>query len=138
MKVFAEEFGSTAERETAINENQSATDKEFALGEWKEQQYTEKLNHYLQIIQRLKKKKNKIFQDIFAYALSDLIKNHKITLRADKKKSTTMSIQESKRFDLETMRKQLEGVNRSQLVFDLLVSVKDRLNEHFDRNALIV
>ena len=36
MKVFAEEFGSTAERETAIKENMYVTQRQFALGEWKE------------------------------------------------------------------------------------------------------
>ena len=46
----------------------------------------------MDIIERLKMKKNKIFQEILAYALSDLIKNHKIVVRTDKKRFTTMSI----------------------------------------------
>lgn len=96
------------------------------------------LQVYLNMIEKLKSKKNDVFKRILAHALKDLIKNHKITLRADKKKITTLSTQENKKFDLDWLRRSMDSSSRQALIQDLLSMTKDKLNENFNKNALIV
>lgn len=102
MKIFAEEFGSTKEREQAIEENQAEACQKVEANKKTGKDIQARLKLYQQLITKLKAKKTKVFQDILQYALQDLIMNQKIVLRADRRRMTTLSLQETKKFDLDS------------------------------------
>lgn len=138
LKIFGEEFGSTAQQEMAMKDNLAEAKLQWDLSKKSVKETQEKLKLYQKMISKLKKKKNEIFTSILTYVFKDLIKNQKIVVANDRRRLTTMSIQDLKRFDLDSIRKSMEFSNRTQISHDLLSVTRDKLNEHFDRNALIV